>query len=64
MKKRIQKGRSLMSTQSLVWYGNLQKKWRLFNKTQRQDGQPQVSFKFFCYNNGIDLSGKTKIDIS
>ena len=53
-----------MPTPSLVWYGNLRKNWRLFNKTQRQDGQPQLSFKSFCYNNGIDLSGKTKIDIS
>ncbi len=57
------KGRSLMPSPSLVWFGQLKHKWKLFNKSQRQINMPQMSLKSYCYSRGIDLSGKNKVKL-
>lgn len=58
------KGLSLNPTKSVRWYCLLISEFKTFNKNRRQDDLPEVDFKFFCYNKGIDLSGRTLVDIN
>jgi hypothetical protein len=61
--KNIKDMRSLNPTKSVIYYNTLRHKWKLFNKSQRQNNQPEMSFKQWLYNKGIDLSGRTKIEL-
>lgn len=63
-KEQIKKAQSLCPSPSMIWYGKLKDKFEVFNKHRRQDKMPEVSFKYWCYLNNIDLSGKKLIDIT
>lgn len=57
-------GQSLNPTPSMRYYAGLIHRWKIFNRHQRQDGHPELSFELWCWNNNVDLSGRTKVDLS
>jgi len=60
----IHRGTSLSPTKSTNWYCGLIDKWKMFNRHQRLDNHPQMSFDMWCVNANIDLSGKTLVKIT
>lgn len=56
------RGRSLNPTPSMKLYIYWQWRWRNYNRTAHLVGKNKLSFKAWCYNMGIDLSGRTKIE--
>jgi len=55
------RGMSLAPSKSINWYCGLVDRWKLFNKRQRQEKGPEMSFKMWTYNANIDLSGKNGV---
>ena len=56
--------RSLKPTKSYQFHARMVAAWRTFNKNQRIDNQPQLSFKQWAYTSNIDLSGRTVVDLN
>lgn len=55
--------RSLNPTKSTIYFTTLVHKWKIHCKHQRQDKQPELDFKTWCYNNNINLNGKQLIKL-
>lgn len=52
------KGRSLNPSPSMMLYMDWKRKHFVYNLTAEARGKVKMSFERWCYNNGIDLSGK------
>lgn len=61
--KKQPRGRSLNPTPSLMFYAKAKKAHQDFNRHQRQNNQPELSFELWAWNNNIDLSGRTVVNI-
>lgn len=48
--------RSLNPTKSTVFFTTLVHRWKIHCKHQRQDKQPELTFKQWLYNNNINLN--------
>lgn len=57
------RGVSLNPTPSARFHMMLRMKHKDFNRRQKASGGMQMSFRAWCYNKNIDLSGKSFVDI-
>ena len=58
---RPKKARSLNPSPSVRLYAEILEGWRIFNLKRKINKLPTVSLNWYCYNKGIDITGRSLI---
>jgi len=54
---------SLNNTRQVNYWIHIYNKWRTYQRTAKIEGKIKMSFDLYCKNLGVDLTGKTLINI-